>query len=74
MAHGSNSGAIIKEIADADNRHKIKPFLTEVISQACGDPEKNHFLLKSAMKRMTYLPDFNVNKRLQLEAGLIWKT
>ena len=73
LAHGSNSGAIIKEIADADNRHKIKPFLTEVISQACGDPEKNHLLLKSIMKRMTYLGDFNVNKRLQLEAGLIWK-
>ncbi len=69
----SNSGAIIKEISDADNRHKIKPFLTEVISQACGDPEKNHHLLKSIMKRMTYLGDFNVNKRLQLEAGLIWK-
>lgn len=70
----SDSWAIIKEIADADNRHKIKPFLTEVISQACGNPEKNHLLLKSIMKRMTYLGDFNVNKRLQLEAGLIWRT
>ena len=73
LTHGSNSVAIIKEMADADNRHKIKPFLTEVISQACGDPEKDHLLLKSIMKRMTYLGDFNVNKRLQLEAGLIWK-
>ena len=70
----SNSVAIIKEIADADNKHKIRPFLTEVISQACGDSEKNHLILKSIMKRMTYLGDFNVNKRLQLEAGLIWKT
>ena len=70
---GSASGAIIKNIADADNRHKIKPFLTEVISQASADPEKNYLLLKSIMKRMTYLGDFNVNKRLQLEAGLIWK-
>ncbi len=73
LTHGSNSAAIIKEMVDADNKHKIKPFLTEIISQACGDPEKNHILLKSIMKRMTYLGDFNVNKRLQLEAGLIWK-
>ena len=73
LTHGSSSGAVIKEMADADNRHKINPFLTEIISQACGDPEKNHLLLKSIMKRMTYLGDFNVNKRLQLEAGLIWK-
>ena len=74
LTEGSNSGAIIKEIADTDNRHKIKPFLTEVISQARINPEKNYLILKSIMKRMTYLGDFNVNKRLQLEAGLIWKT
>jgi len=73
LARGSNSETIIKEIVDSDNRYKIKPFLTEIISQACSDPEKNYLLLKSIMKRMTYLGDFNVNKRLQLEAGLIWK-
>lgn len=73
LSGGSAISSIIKDISDADNRQKIKPFLTEVISQACGSPEKNYLLLSSIMKRMTYLGDFNVNKRLQLEAGLIWK-
>ena len=57
--------AIIKE-SDADNKHKIKPFLTEIISQACGNPEKN-YLLKINYEENDILRDFNVNK------GCSWK-
>lgn len=71
---GVSRDAIIKELSDPEKKEKLTLFLTEIISRLREDKEKNHLALKAILKRMVFMSQFNVNKRLQLEAGLLWNT
>jgi len=71
---GVGENATIKELIDPEKKDKLLPFLVEVISHLREDKEKNYLALKAILKRMTFMSQFSVNKRLQLEAGLLWTT
>jgi len=71
---GVNRGAIIKDLIAPEKKDKLLPFLVEVISRLREDKERNYPALKAILKRLTFMSQFNVNKRLQLEAGLLWTT
>lgn len=71
---GQSKAAALKKLTDAENKDKVLPFLVELISRLSADKEKNCETLKAILKRLTFISQFNVNKRLQLEAGLLWTT
>ncbi len=71
---GINRGAIIKDLIDPEKKDKLLLFLVEVISRLREDKERNYPALKAILKRLTFMSQFSVNKRLQLEAGLLWTT
>ncbi|MBI1839102.1 MAG: hypothetical protein HYR95_02325 [Candidatus Colwellbacteria bacterium] len=66
----SGNLALIKDIVD--NVPKLNSFLEALISNLGNDVQKNYPRLKSIMRTITLMSQFNLNKRLQLEASLIW--
>ncbi len=62
---------VIAELADIENRDRIEPFLTELIAELSLDVNKNAEVLKTLIHRHHMLNEWNTNKRIQLEAGLL---
>ena len=54
-----------------ENSGMIEEFVTSLIAELRKDPIKNYQMLKNILERWTLINQFNVNKRLQLEAALI---
>lgn len=60
---------IIKEIVE--NKEDLENFVTGLIDELRKDKIKNWKILKELLNRWTLINQFNVNKRLQLEAALL---
>jgi len=71
---GSYQRDLLKKLVEPDNKEKLKVFLGELTANLSKDPNKNYETIRAILKRLTVISQFNVNKRLQLEAGLIWNT
>lgn len=69
----SEKKEIIKNLVDEEkeNSGMIEEFVTSLIAELRKDPIKNYQMLKNILERWTLINQFNVNKRLQLEAALI---
>ncbi len=66
--------AVLKKLTDPENKDNVWPFLVELVARLSADKKLNYLTLKAILKRLTFISQFNVNKRLQLEAGLLWNT
>jgi len=63
---------IIKEVIDVENgRDLLDNFIKALLFEFKKDPIKNYGVLKELIKRWSLIKQFNVNKRLQLEAALL---
>lgn len=69
-----SQSSILKKLADPDNKDKLKLFLAELIANMSKDMSGNSLKLTAILKRLSFMSQFSVNKRLQLEAGLLWTT
>jgi DNA polymerase III delta prime subunit len=65
---------LLKRLVEPDNKIELRTFLEELTASLSRDSDKNYLTLKAVLKRLGAMSQFNVNKRLQLEAGLIWTT
>lgn len=74
IKNSSLKTAVLKKLTDPENKDKVWPFLVELIARLSADKKLYYLTLKAILKRLTFISQFNVNKRLQLEAGLLWNT
>jgi DNA polymerase III delta prime subunit len=66
------NGKLAGDILDGDiSDAEINIFFKEMIGRLAEDPVKNSKKLKLALKRLSAIKQFNVNKRLQLKT-LLW--
>jgi len=72
MKSANGRGGALKKIVESENRDKLNLFAQELIACLSEDAEKNYITLGAILKRLTFMSQFNVNKRLQLEAGILW--
>lgn len=66
--------SLIRKLAEPDNKEKMRVFLMELISYLYQDKMENHRALQAILKRLSFMSQFNLNKRLQLETSLLWTT
>ncbi len=62
---------LMDEIKEEENDAKLEEFVTGLIAELRKDPLKNHATLKNLIARWALIRQFNVNKKLQLEAALV---
>ncbi|MBI2025008.1 MAG: hypothetical protein HYT03_02915 [Candidatus Harrisonbacteria bacterium] len=60
---------IIKELIEDDG--EVEKFITGLIVELAKNKERNWVALREILKRWTLIREFNVNKRLQLEAAFL---
>jgi len=65
-----NQGIKLEEALTDDNL--LEEYVAAKMTELARDPTKNYQALKALLKRWTYINQFNVNKKLQLEAFLYW--
>lgn len=74
LKSGSYQKDLIKKMIEPDNKRELGIFLNELVANLYSDIDKNYSLLKAVTNRLTLMGQFSLNKRLQLEASLIWTT
>lgn len=61
---------LMEEIKEEENDAKMEELVTGLFAELHKDPVKNHATLKNLSARWALIRQFNVNKKLQLEAAL----
>lgn len=64
----SNWKKTVSGLVNIENKDKIEPFLKVLMALLALNPKENSAELASITNRLTMIKDWNVNKRLQLEA------
>lgn len=62
---------LVDQASEAEDPKIIENFVFGLIAELRRDPVKNWQMLKKLLQRWTLMNDFNLNKRLQLEAALL---
>ncbi len=62
---------LMEEIKEVENDIKLEEFVTGLIVELRKDKIKNYVILKRLLSRWSLIRQFNVNKKLQLEAALV---
>ncbi len=61
---------LLDEVKEDEHDQKLEEFVAGLIAELEKDTIKNHTLIKNILARWTLIRQFNVNKKLQLEAAL----
>lgn len=63
---------IIKDVIAAEDEKALEDFVTGLITELSRDKIKNWEAIRDILHRWSMINMYNVNKRLQLEAALLW--